>query len=138
LSEYRSRLLKVLIYGILGSAVVGLLIARRGLLPLQAITEATQRITATQLNERISPHGWPRELTSLATEFDGMLARLEETFNRLSQFSADIAHELRTPINNLMGEVDVALTRSRTAQEYRQVLESSLEACGRLSGIIDI
>jgi two-component system heavy metal sensor histidine kinase CusS len=105
--------------------------------PLQAITEATQRITATQLNERISPRAWPSELTSLATEFDGMLGRLEDTFKRLSQFSADIAHELRTPINNLMGEVDVALARSRTVQEYRQVLESSLEECSRLSRIID-
>jgi two-component system heavy metal sensor histidine kinase CusS len=104
---------------------------------LQAITAATQRITATQLNERISPRVWPSELTSLATAFDGMLARLEDSFSRLSQFSTDIAHELRTPINNLMGEVDVALTRSRTAQEYRQVLESSLEECSRLSRIID-
>src|SRR5437016_11323333 len=137
LKEYRQRLFKVLLFGVLGSGVVGFLIARRGLRPLHAITEATQRITATQLNERISPRSWPTELTSLATAFDGMLARLEDSFSRLSQFSTDIAHELRTPINNLMGEVDVALTRSRTAQEYRQVLESSLEECSRLSRIID-
>src|SRR5205814_7192416 len=137
LGRYRQWLIVVLAISIPISIVVGSGIARRGLRPLQAITEATQKITATQLNERISARGWPTELISLATEFDGMLGRLEDTFNRLSQFSADIAHELRTPINNLMGEVDVALTRSRTAQEYRQVLESSLEECGRLSRIID-
>jgi len=137
LSEYRLRLLVVLVVGLIGSAVIGSGIARRGLRPLQAITEATQRITATQLNERISPRTWPRELTTLATEFDGMLARLEDYFTRLSQFSADIAHELRTPINNLMGEVEVALSRSRSAPEYRTVLESSLEECSRLSRMID-
>src|SRR5947208_16340463 len=66
-----------------------------------------------------------------------MLGRLEDTFNRLSQFSADIAHELRTPIDKLMGEVEVALSRSRTAPEYRTVLEFSLEECSRLSRMID-
>ena len=137
LSEYRHRLIVVLVAGIFGSAVVGSGIARRGLRPLEHITESVQRITATQLNERISPKAWPKELTSLATEFDDMLARLEESFSRLSQFSADIAHELRTPINNLMGEVEVALSRSRTAPEYQGVLESSLEECSRLSRLID-
>src|SRR5439155_23003408 len=137
LSEYRHRLIVILVAGIFGSAVVGSGIARRGLRPLEHITESVQRITATQLNERISPKAWPKELTSLATEFDEMLARLEDSFGRLSQFSADIAHELRTPINNLMGEVEVALSRSRTAPEYQGVLESSLEECSRLSRLID-
>ncbi len=137
LSNYRHRLAVVLLAGIIVSAMVGSGIARRGLRPLQAITEAVQRMTAIQLSERISPRSWPKELTTLATEFDEMLARLQDTFNRLSQFSADIAHELRTPINNLMGEVEVALARGRTAQEYRQVLESSLEECNRLSRMID-
>ncbi len=137
LIRYRDWLLVVLAAGVVGSGLVGSGIARRGLRPLQAITEAAQKITAAQLNERISPRAWPKELTMLATEFDEMLARLQATFSRLSQFSADIAHELRTPINNLMGEVDVALSRGRTADEYRLVLESSLEECGRLSRMID-
>ena len=137
LGRYRHWLIVVLLAGMIGLGVVGSGIARRGMRPLQAITEAAQRITATQLNERISARAWPKELTILATEFDEMLARLEDTFNRLSQFSADIAHELRTPINNLMGEVEVALSRGRTAPEYRTVLESSLEECSRLSRMID-
>ena len=137
LTRYQWWMVIVLAAGIVGSAVVGSGIARRGLRPLQAITQAAQKITATQLNERISPQAWPSELISLATEFDNMLGRLEDTFNRLSQFSADIAHELRTPINNLMGEVEVALARSRTAEEYQHLLESNLEECGRLSRMID-
>jgi two-component system heavy metal sensor histidine kinase CusS len=66
-----------------------------------------------------------------------MLARLEESFTRLSQFSADLAHELRTPVNNLICAADVALSRSRTPEEYKEVLESGLEEYGRLSRMID-
>ena len=66
-----------------------------------------------------------------------MLDRLEHSFTQLSQFSADLAHELRTPVANIRGESEVALTRSRTAEEYREVIESTLAECERLSGIID-
>src|SRR5262249_24910665 len=104
---------------------------------LVQITRAAGRITATQLNERITPKRWPEELTALAMAFDEMLGRLEEAFNRLSQFSADLAHELRTPINNLMGEAEVALSRSRSPEEYLQTLESNLEECAQPSRMID-
>ena len=80
---------------------------------------------------------WPRELAGLASEFDAMLQRLEDSFQRLSQFSADIAHELRTPINNLMGEAEVALTRERNSKEYASVIASSLEEYHRLAELID-
>jgi two-component system heavy metal sensor histidine kinase CusS len=89
------------------------------------------------LHERIPPDGWPRELRPLAVAFDEMFDRLEDSFTRLSQFSADLAHELRTPIANIRGESEVALTRARTAEEYREVIESSVGECERLSGIVD-
>ena len=66
-----------------------------------------------------------------------MLDRLEDSFRRLSQFSADLAHELRTPVNNLRGEAGVALSKARTAEEYRRTLESSLEELARLTRLID-
>jgi len=66
-----------------------------------------------------------------------MLARLEVSFTRLSQFSADLAHELRTPIANILGEAQVALTRDRSSDEYREVIESTVAECERLSGIVD-
>src|SRR5579871_3494641 len=66
-----------------------------------------------------------------------MLDRLEESFGRLARFSADIAHELRTPVNNLRGEAEVALGRARTPAEYRDALGSCLEECGRLARLID-
>jgi two-component system heavy metal sensor histidine kinase CusS len=105
--------------------------------PVLQITRAAQRITATQLNERIGPAQWPGELVALAQAFDEMLMRLEDSFARLSQFSSDLAHELRTPINNLMGEAEVALSKNRSAEEYRQVIESGLEEYTRLSRMID-
>jgi two-component system heavy metal sensor histidine kinase CusS len=105
--------------------------------PVRKITAAAQRIRADALEERISAWHWPRELAALAAEFDRMLQRLEDSFNRLKQFSADIAHELRTPVNNLMGETEVALTRQRAPEEYRRVLESSLEEYHRLAAMID-
>jgi two-component system heavy metal sensor histidine kinase CusS len=66
-----------------------------------------------------------------------MLDRLEDSFTRLSQFSADIAHELRTPLANIRGEAEVALARPRSPGEYETVIESSIAECQRLSGIID-
>jgi len=65
-----------------------------------------------------------------------MLERLEESFERISRFTADIAHDLRTPVNNIRGEAEVALARPRTVDEYRDVLESSLEEAIRLSELI--
>jgi len=137
LTDYQRKLAMILPLGILLSALLGALVARRGMRPLQDITSAAQRITASQLHERIEPTRWPRELRTLAEAFDQMLGRLEDSFTRLTQFSADLAHELRTPINNLMGEAEVTLARARSEAEYRDVLESSLEECGRLSRMID-
>lgn len=137
LRAYQHQIAVVLIVGMLLSAGAAVWITRRGMKPLQEITHAAERITATQLNERIAPNKWPKELTALSLAFDAMLGRLEEAFNRLSQFSADLAHELRTPINNLMGEAEVALSRSRTPEEYRAALESNLEECAQLSRMID-
>ena len=66
-----------------------------------------------------------------------MLKRLDDSFTRLSQFSADLAHELRTPIANMLGEAQVALTRDRTAADYRETVESTVAECERLSRIVD-
>ncbi|MGB9473566.1 MAG: heavy metal sensor histidine kinase, partial [Candidatus Udaeobacter sp.] len=80
---------------------------------------------------------WPRELQPLAIAFDEMLKRLDDSFTRLSQFSADLAHELRTPIANMLGEAQVALSRDRSPEEYRETIESTIGECERLSGIVD-
>lgn len=137
LVRYRRDILIVLVGGLLGAAALGAWIARRGLRPIADITRATERIGAQHLQERIKAGPWPKELLSLAVAFDEMLDRLQDAFERLSQFSADLAHELRTPINNLIGEAEVALTRGRPAEEYVRVLQSALEEQGRLARMID-
>ena len=137
LHDYRNKMLLVLIAGSVVSAVAGTYVARRGIRPIQEISAAAHRITANALAERVGATTWPRELAGLASEFDGMLQRLEDSFKRLSQFSADIAHELRTPINNLTGEAEIALRKDRTNAEYARVIGSSLEEYHRLSDLID-
>lgn len=137
IASYRRTLLVVVALGILFSCAAGFFVARKGLQPLKEITKATDSISASQLHERIAAKAWPEELASLARSFDQMLDRLENSFSRLSQFSADLAHELRTPINNLRGEAGVALSQARTPEEYRRTLESSLEEYARLSRLID-
>ncbi len=137
LKQYRKQIYLVLIIGILLAGITGMLIARRGLSSLRRIAVVIQRIRASQLHERLAPARWPRELTMLATSFDEMLDRLEDSFIMLSRFSTDIAHELRTPFNHLMGETEVSLSKTRTIEEYQQILESSLEEYTRLSHMIE-
>jgi two-component system heavy metal sensor histidine kinase CusS len=116
--------------------LVGYRIARHGIRPVEEIAATARRITSTNLRERIGSEGYPSELASLAGTFNEMLERLEESFERISRFTADIAHDLRTPVNNIRGEAEVALARARTVDEYRDVLVSSLEEAIRLSELI--
>jgi two-component system heavy metal sensor histidine kinase CusS len=127
----------VLFGGVVASAFIAIVVTRRGLRPLREMTESLGRIGPDQLKQRIGSIGWPRELQPLAIAFDQMLTRLDDSFTRLSQFSADLAHELRTPIANMLGEAQVALTRDRTAAEYRETVESTVAECERLSRIVD-
>jgi two-component system heavy metal sensor histidine kinase CusS len=127
----------VLLGGGVASTLIAIIVTRRGLRPLREMTESLSRIGPDQLKERIGSTGWPHELQPLALAFDQMLKRLDDSFTRLSQFSADLAHELRTPIANMLGEAQVALTRDRTAADYRETIESTVAECERLSRIVD-
>jgi len=135
--EFGALLAVVLAFGILASTVIAITVTKRGLRPLAEMTHSLERVGPTHLSERVPPARWPRELRPLAVAFDEMLDRLEDSFTRLSQFSADLAHELRTPIANILGEAQVALTRDRAPEEYREVIESTICECERLSGIVD-
>jgi two-component system heavy metal sensor histidine kinase CusS len=116
--------------------LVGYQVARHGIRPVEEMAITAQHISSTNLRERILPDGYPSELASLASTFNQMLDRLEESFERISRFSADIAHDLRTPVNNIRGEAEVALARARSADEYHDVIESCLEEAVRLSDLI--
>ena len=136
-TQFRALLTIGLGLGAIASALIAITVTKRGLSPLAKMRRAFERIQPGHLSERIEPARWPPELRPLAASFDEMLRRLEDSFTRLSQFSADLAHELRTPIANMLGEAQVALTRQRQPEEYRAVIESTAAECERLSGIID-
>jgi two-component system heavy metal sensor histidine kinase CusS len=137
LAQFRRRILPMLAVGILACAAAGYQIARRGLRPIGRISEAAGRIRSTTLHERLPAGDLPAELDGLARTFNDMLDRLQESFDRLSRFSADIAHELRTPLSTLRGEVEVALGKPRSPEEYRETLSSFLEEAGRLTRLIE-
>jgi two-component system, OmpR family, heavy metal sensor histidine kinase CusS len=136
LARYRHRFWLILLGTLAISPLVGYQIARRGIRPVREMGATARHISSTNLHERIQPEGYPSELASLAATFNKMLDGLEESFERISRFSADIAHDLRTPVNNIRGEAEVALARARTIDEYREVLGSCLEESVRLSDLI--
>jgi two-component system heavy metal sensor histidine kinase CusS len=136
LARYRERLWLVLGTSLVLCALAGYLIARSGMRPIQQISRTAARIRSTTLDERIQAHGLPAELAGLAETFNSMLDRLEQSFLHISHFSDDVAHELRTPINNLRGEIEVALSKARSQDEYREILGSCLEECTRISRLI--
>jgi two-component system heavy metal sensor histidine kinase CusS len=115
---------------------LGWVVVRRGLAPLQAMRRDAASVTASRLDTRLSLDAVPVELAELAETLNEMLARLEDSFQRLKDFSSDLAHELRTPISNLMTQTQVALTRARSADEYREVLASNAEEFERLARMI--
>ena len=115
------------------AAALGYFAARRGLRPLRRMVEAAARIRAESLNERLDAENAPHELQDLARSFNAMLERLDQSFRRLSDFSSDLAHELRSPLSSLMLQAQVALGKPRNEAELRQVLESGLEELERLS-----
>ena len=123
--------LAALLTGFLGWVAV-----RRGLSPLRAIRREAEAITAQRLDARLAPAVVPAELGDLIDTLNAMLARLEASFARLSDFSSDLAHELRTPVSNLLTQTQVTLARSRTSEEYREVLASNVDEFERLSRMI--
>jgi len=136
LMRYRQTLLITLLFSVTAAALLAFVIAKRGLRPLHAMAETASEISASHLQKRLNIADAPAELKELAVAFNAMLGRLHSSFARLSDFSSDLAHELRTPINNLMGQTQVALSRQRNAEEYRAVLESNLEEYERLARMI--
>lgn len=118
------------------AALLGWLAAHRGLAPLRRVTATAGQLSAARLGERLAEDDAPVEVRELVEAFNGMLARLETSFRRLSEFSADIAHELRTPISNLMTHTQVALAQARSDEEYREVLASNMEEFERIARMV--
>lgn len=136
LDHFRLTLWLMVASGTVLMGLMGWIAVRRGHAPLHNIVTQIHRISANELNTRLSPETVPRELTDLANSFNDMLARMEEAFQRLSNFSADIAHELRTPVTSLLTQTQVALSQSRSNDEYREILYSNIEEYERMAQMI--
>jgi two-component system heavy metal sensor histidine kinase CusS len=118
-------------------ALLGFWVTRLGLRPLNRLSAEARALRPSALSQRLSMAELPVELEDLATSFNGALARLEGAYNQLEAFNADVAHELRTPVTNLIGQTQVALSRRRSSDDLQEVLQSNLEELDRLRAMIN-
>ncbi|NQE61318.1 heavy metal sensor histidine kinase [Caulobacter sp. RHG1] len=118
-------------------SLLGWWIARRGLAPVGGLSRRAGTLNPDDPSLRMPVQDLPDELVGLMNAFNGALDRLQEAYGRLSAFNADVAHELRTPLGNLIGQTQVALSRPRETGELEEVLHSNLEELERLRTIIN-
>lgn len=135
--QYGETLAVAVWLGAMLAAMLGFVVVRLGLRPLRLIITQANAISTQRLQSRLSNDNTPRELHELGSAFNAMLDRLEDGVKRLTQFASDIAHDLRTPVNTLMVETQVALSKPRSSDEYQVLLESNLEEYERLGRIIE-
>jgi heavy metal sensor kinase len=119
------------------SVIGGLALSKTSLQPVNEVTTRALRITAENLDQTIPVRNANDEIGRLTVTINDMIQRLRDSFARVRQFSADASHELRTPLTIMRGEIELALRSTKTPDEYRRVLESSLEEILRLTSIID-
>ncbi|CAJ0737404.1 Sensor histidine kinase CusS [Ralstonia mannitolilytica] len=136
LHTFRGTLAFYIAVAALATGLFGWWAARRGLAPLRTMASRARTVTADKLDERMPVDTVPVEVADLAATLNGMLERLQNDFRRLSDFSTDIAHELRTPITNLLTQTEVVLSQPREGTKYRDVLTSNAEELQRLARMV--
>ena len=119
------------------AGLAGYFLARRALEPLSQMALRARKITSENLHERLPVGDEGVELGNLARVFNDLLARLEQSFERLRRFTSDASHELRTPLTAIRSVGEVALQRSGTAEEYRDTIGSMLEEVNRLTSLVE-
>ncbi|HUH59988.1 MAG TPA: heavy metal sensor histidine kinase [Candidimonas sp.] len=136
LEKFRDYLRLIIVAACLIAILATWILVHQGHAPIRRISREMRKIGSDQLHIRLEPAAVPAELRELAASFNGMLERLENVFRRLSDFSGDIAHELRTPITNLKTQTEVALSQTRSVEQYREVLYSNLEEYERMAKML--
>ncbi|MDB6142705.1 MAG: heavy metal sensor histidine kinase [Pseudomonas sp.] len=137
LASFRQRIYAAVTLAFVITALLGYVLLRRGLRPLRRMAAHAADITPARLDSRLDSHDTPLELHQLSEAFNAMLDRLADGYQRLMQFSADLAHEIRTPVGSLMGHCQVALRQTRTVDEYQALLASNLEELERISRLVE-
>ena len=137
LAAYRLKLWLALATGALLAFLLGWLVSERGLRPVRQLTRRALAIDVQHLHLRIEDSAELSELRALSEALNQMLARLEAGFAQLSRFSEDLAHEMRTPLSNLMGQTQQTLRRVRSLEDYQSLLASNQEEYERLARMIN-
>lgn len=137
LAQYRDRVIAAVLLAFLGTALLGWLVLRHGLRPLRTLAAKAAEIHPTSLDTRLDVAAAPAELQQVAQSFNAMLERLDDGYQRLQQFSADLAHEIRTPIGSLMGHGQVALRQPRSNEEYQALIASNQEELERIARMVE-
>lgn len=137
LARYLWRVIAAVAVAFLAIALLGYWVMRRELRPLRRMAAEAAIITPSTLATRLSEQDAPQELQQLIVSFNAMLDRLNEGYQRLTRFSADLAHEIRTPVGALMGQCQVALYQPRSVEEYETLLSSNMEELERISRMVE-
>jgi len=137
IENFREHLLTAFFLAFIFGSIGGWFLSRKSLRPIDKITETTKRITASNLSERLALQGSNDDLDRLAMTINQMMERLEESFQKLTRFTADAAHELRTPLAALKGETEVFLSRKRSSEEYQEALANNLERLDFLTKLVN-
>jgi two-component system OmpR family sensor kinase len=137
LDDFKEILFVLLPLAIFLTGAIGAFLTKIALSPFDKMIRTVQKITAENLKLRIQIPDTQDEMQRLATTFNDMLERLEKAFSSQQHFIQDASHELKTPLTILQGELEVTLKKIRSAPEYEEVLQSSLEEIKRISKIVE-
>ncbi len=137
LVHFRNNLLAALLIMLALGTLGGWVLARRSLSPVGYIASKTRSITPENLSERLQARGTGDEMDQLIHTINGMIARLEDSFKRMAEFTADASHELKTPICALKGEAEVLLSKPRSPEEYQEGLTHFIEQFEHLNRMIN-
>jgi heavy metal sensor kinase len=137
LSHFKRNILAVFPIILALGSLGGWILARRSVSPIGYIASKTKTITSKNLSERLTPRGAGDEMDDLIGTINGMIARLESSFKRMAEFTADASHELKTPICAMRGEAEVLLLKERKGEEYQEGLAHFVEQFDRLNQLIN-
>jgi heavy metal sensor kinase len=137
LVHFRNNMLVAILIILVLGALGGWVLARRSLSPIGYIVSKARSITSENLSERLHPRGTGDEMDDLIGTINGMIARLESSFKRMAEFTADASHELKTPICAMRGEAEVLLSKGRPAEEYQEGLAHFMEQFDHLNHMIN-
>lgn len=117
--------------------IVGYLLARSALAPIRSIVKEAENITASRINKRLPVKNEKDELGELSLTFNALLDRLEKSFNSQKMFVSNVSHELRTPMAALSAELDLAVQKERSPEQYQNAIHNALQDSQRVIKLID-